>query len=396
MSIFELDRIQGEQVYLNAFRDLVQEYGQKNATDPFRFLEYWDDAGKERSVSAPEGQEAIRILTVHKAKGLQFRIVILPYCNWTLNPVNRSFLWCKPQDAPFDKLGMVPVVYSSKLRDTGFAGKFYDEFLKQFIDNLNLLYVAFTRARSGLFIFCRTGKEDALRNVSVLVRRVLRNRFIPHEEGYHSDLWPGSYDKQSDRYYFGELPEERTGTEKRWFESIPPAHVSVGLVAGRIKVAYQGRIYIDPKVRQPKRPLNKGRILHEIFSAIRTKDDIARAVTGIHLRGKISSEERHSYISEITHLMNDIQVLSWFTDDWHILTEAEVILPGGMSRRPDRIMTRDGQTVVIDYKFGEKTDTSYKKQVKAYLGLMKSMGHARVEGFIWYVMLGKVVSVNEP
>jgi hypothetical protein len=115
----------------------------------------------------------------------------------------------------------------------------------------------------------------------------------------------------------------------------------------------------------------------------------------MHLHGKISHDEREIFVTQIAHLMNDIQVLSWFTGGWHVLTEAEIILPEGISRRPDRVMIKKELAVVIDYKFGEKTDQSYNRQVRQYIGLLKQMGYTRVEGFLWYVMLGKVVEVGE-
>ncbi len=168
ISIFGLSRFAGEQVYLDAFRDLIQEYGQKNAADPGKFQDFWNETGKERSISAPAGQDAIRILTVHKAKGLEFNLVIIPYCNWDLNQMHNTILWCEPEEAPFNRLDRIPVYYSVKLKKTLFAGDYYTEYLNQYIDNLNLLYVAFTRACNGLYVFCKPGKDDKVKSVSDL------------------------------------------------------------------------------------------------------------------------------------------------------------------------------------------------------------------------------------
>ncbi len=123
ISIFNLSRFRGEQVYLDAFRDLVQEYGQKNAADPGKFQEFWNETGKERSISAPAGQDAIRILTVHKAKGLEFNVVIIPYCDWELNATRNSILWCHSDEAPFDRLDRLPVYYSSKAEENAFCSR---------------------------------------------------------------------------------------------------------------------------------------------------------------------------------------------------------------------------------------------------------------------------------
>ncbi len=121
ISIFNLSRFTGEQVYLDAFRDLVQEYGQKNAADPGKFQEFWNETGKERSISAPAGQDAIRILTVHKAKGLEFNLVIIPYCDWDLNPMHNSILWCQSNESPFDRLDRTACLLFFQIEENAFC-----------------------------------------------------------------------------------------------------------------------------------------------------------------------------------------------------------------------------------------------------------------------------------
>jgi ATP-dependent helicase/nuclease subunit A len=380
ISVFNLSRFAGEQVYLDAFRDLVQEYGQKNAADPVKFQEFWNDTGKERSISAPAGQDAIRILTVHKAKGLEYNVVIIPYCDWELNPNHNSILWCHSDEAPFNRLERLPVYYSSKLKKTLFAGDYYTEYLNQYIDNLNLLYVAFTRARDGLFVFCKPGKDEKLKNVSDLASKVLKKGILEQKDNIFS---------------YGLLTGVSAGSESVPGVKFSPSNVSVEMASKRIQVAYQGKLYIDPAVDQPKRPLSEGKILHEVFMGIRTKTDIIPAVTSMFMHGRINEEEKENYIRNINALLNDKQVLSWFNDEWNVLTEAEIILPEGVSKRPDRVMTKADQTVIIDYKFGEKEDGAHKTQVLQYMDLIKKMGYQNIEGYVWYVMLGKIVNVRD-
>jgi CRISPR/Cas system-associated exonuclease Cas4 (RecB family) len=94
-------------------------------------------------------------------------------------------------------------------------------------------------------------------------------------------------------------------------------------------------------------------------------------------------------------MLNDTRISDWFSDEWKILTEAEIILPEGISKRPDRIMSKDNQTVILDYKFGEKEDTTHKTQVTQYIGLLKKMGYPDVRGYLWYALLGRIVEVRE-
>jgi ATP-dependent exoDNAse (exonuclease V) beta subunit len=380
ISMFDLSRFAGEQVYLSAFRDLVQEYGQKNAADPGKFLDFWNETGKERSISAPAGQDAIRILTVHKAKGLEFNLVIIPYCDWDLNQMHNTILWCKPHEAPFDRLDRLPVYYSAKLKKTLFAGDYYTEYLNQYIDNLNLLYVAFTRACNGLFVFCKPGKEDKVKTVSDLASSVLKK---------------GLLEQQDKVFSFGRLAGKSLVTGSHQTERINPVSVSVEMASRRIQVAYQGKLYIDTAVNQPKRPLNEGKILHEMFMSIRTPADIIPAVTSMFLHGRINEEEKDNYVKNIGTLLNHKEVSSWFSSDWKILAEAEIILPGGVSKRPDRIMTKEDQTIILDYKFGEKEDPAHHAQLIQYTDLLRKMGYPHVQGFLWYALLEKIVKVSK-
>jgi hypothetical protein len=379
ISIFGLSRFTGEQVYLHAFRDLVHEFALKNAADPAKFLEFWKETGKERSISAPAGQDAIRILTVHKAKGLEFNVVIVPYCDWDLNPMHNSILWCKGIEIPFDKLERLPVIYTSKLKKTLFAGDYYTEYLNQYIDNLNLLYVAFTRACSGLYVFCKPGKDDNVKNVSDLASHVLKQGFLEQQDNIFSH---------------GRLPAVIRGSGTAPEDKYNPANVSVELASKRIQVAYQGKLYIDPAVNQPKRPLNEGKILHEVFMRINTAADIIPSVTSMFMHGRINEEEKANYINYITALLSDKQVFPWFNGEWKILAEAEIILPEGISKRPDRIMTKDDETIILDYKFGEKEDLAHKNQVLQYIDLLEKMGYPNVAGYLWYAQMGKIVEVR--
>lgn len=369
--IFKLDSHEGEMVYLMAFRDLVQEYLRSHSSDLVRFIEFWEETGCKRSVAAPAGQDALRIMTLHKSKGLEFRITIIPYCTWELNTFDRSFLWGTTDREPFNQLPVIPVAFTRKLAKTVFSRDYFRELHKQFVDNLNLTYVAFTRACDAMYIFCKENKNDKLGNVSALAQKIL-----------------------ADRYETGSLPPAAADIEKPGCETIKYQPSQNLTVTSRLKVAFQGTLAIDPEVNKPAKPVNEGRILHEIFNLIHKREDIRKAVSLLHLQGKISLLDQQRYVQMIENAMNDLQVSTWFAGDWKILTEAEIIVPKGEIKRPDRVMFRDGQTLIIDFKFGLKPDKVYEQQVREYAQLLKDMGYSSVEGYLWYVRLGKVIYIN--
>jgi ATP-dependent helicase/nuclease subunit A len=370
--IFKLERFSGELVYIQALRDMIIDYSGKHGGDITRFLEYWNETGQEKSVSAPAGQDAIRILTLHKSKGLEFKITIIPYCTWELNSYSGTILWCKSATRPFNKIPTLPISFTTQLQHTFFAGDYFRECYQQFIDNLNLLYVAFTRAQEALFIFCKAPGDDQLKNVSDLSGRILGKT----------------------TYISGNLLPKTSFMKRKDTEVIIHSPISIKTVSNRIRIAFQGRLLIDPSINKPSRPLNEGKILHEIFTLINGSNDINTAVNRLHLQGKITREEQDRYTGLIELALNVPQVSSWFTNDWTILNEAEIILPDGIIRRPDRVISRGNQTIVIDYKFGTKIEPAYEAQVREYAQLLQVMGYENVEACLWYVRLGRVLSFN--
>ncbi|HEX2394775.1 MAG TPA: 3'-5' exonuclease, partial [Bacteroidales bacterium] len=262
--VFDLDKYEGEMVYLMAFRDLIQEYTRNHSSNITRFIEFWDEIGSKRSVAAPAGQDALRVMTLHKSKGLEFKITIVPYCTWDLNTFDKSFLWCRSESEPFNKLPVIPITFTKKLAKTIYSEDYFRELQKQLVDNLNLMYVAFTRAREALYVFCRESKGISLGNTSSLVKKVLSNH-----------------------YESGAIPKNKNEIADKSCEIIKYRQSQKTEIATRLKIAFQGNLIIDPEKNKPARPISEGRILHEIFNRISVRDDIVRAVSQMHIQGKI-------------------------------------------------------------------------------------------------------------
>ena len=144
IKFFRLGDYSWNVAFLNTFQDYIVSFtGNKNA-DIQSFLDWWKETGKKKSVVLPGNQDAMRILTIHKSKGLEFKVVILPFLSWNLDhiPSKQPVLWVKPDTAPFNDLGIVPVKYSKELINTIFADYYKEEKYSVYLDNINLLYVA--------------------------------------------------------------------------------------------------------------------------------------------------------------------------------------------------------------------------------------------------------------
>lgn len=140
--------------YVQAFLDIALKFSSDSSSDINNFLDWWDDKGCQKSLFSPEDQDAIRLITIHKSKGLGFGVVIMPFVDWKLDNLNHNnIIWCKPDIEPFSDLGVVPISYNKNLAGTIFNEDYQEERLFTFIDNLNILYVAFTRAKHRIIAF---------------------------------------------------------------------------------------------------------------------------------------------------------------------------------------------------------------------------------------------------
>ncbi|MGM0504909.1 MAG: Dna2/Cas4 domain-containing protein, partial [Bacteroidota bacterium] len=130
------------------------------------------------------------------------------------------------------------------------------------------------------------------------------------------------------------------------------------------------------------------------FEHIQTESDIPKALERLLFEGKISHQEKEEITGHINEVFENQQIKDWFSNQWNVKTEAEIILPGGKKARPDRVIYNQEKTVVIDYKFGEQKEEKHKKQVKSYMEMLQKMGDTHVDGYLWYVDLGNVVAVQ--
>ncbi|MDR3308713.1 MAG: ATP-dependent helicase, partial [Tannerella sp.] len=196
--LYENDFPENELVFIQAFIDIVAEQGSKDFTDIAHFLDWWTEEGarKER-IKTPDTQNAIRIMSIHKSKGLGFKAVIIPFAEWKLEPRDET-LWCKPSRPPFSRMYITPVRYDKDLRNTIFAADYFHEKLLSYIDNLNVMYVAFTRAKEELIVMSPQPKTDNIAVAGLLWKGCFHNGEVDPESGVYSDPENGVYETGAD------------------------------------------------------------------------------------------------------------------------------------------------------------------------------------------------------
>jgi ATP-dependent helicase/nuclease subunit A len=171
-------------------------------------------------------------------------------------------------------------------------------------------------------------------------------------------------------------------------------HYPVNDARDHLKIAFQGKIFTESETGKITRPVSEGSLMHDIFSRIQHLNDIPDVLNKMAREGIITASEATEMIAAIQGLLGDIQVISWFSGDWKVMTETEFVLPEGIVKRPDRVLIKDDRAVVIDYKFGMVIDKAHNKQIMDYRQLLIDMGYKNTEAWLWYVMLNRVVQVE--
>jgi ATP-dependent helicase/nuclease subunit A len=389
-----LNNLTGEFPYLLGFQDAVQEFSMKERSDIRNFLEWWDEDGSERSITLPQNQEAARIMTIHKSKGLEFRIVVIPFCNWKFEPdgSKNNILWVEAGKTIRELHGHLPLKYSSRLSETFYDEEYYREKLLSFIDNLNLTYVAFTRAAEALVVFApaipQTEKAVKPDWAGKLIYSVLRD--IQSRSGDVDFKMEESLNDENEIYTLGKFP----GAEPKVPED---DEVSFNIFASspwHSKISFHkiaDNAFL-PDV-QGKSGKNTGIAIHDILSRIITKEDIDKVFKQVISEGIITAEQENEIRDSITRLWEIPVVSDWFMGTWTIKTEAPVIPAPGELNRMDRVMIRDKKAIVVDYKTGKPREKDV-GQVKEYLRILADMNYSDVEGYLLYIDEAKLVKVQ--
>lgn len=392
--VFHLTEIPDQDAYLFAFFDAVTDYLQTHSSDLAHFITYWEDVLSAKTISSGE-IDGIRIMSIHKSKGLEFHTVLIPFCDWSLEKERGidHLVWCAPQVAPYNQLDIVPVLYSSAMARSIYRQDYLNERLQLWVDNLNLLYVAFTRAGKNLFIWTQ---RDLLGTVSELLTQSLDD--LSQKLGVdHVDEKP---------FMFGTLQPSATsskqGTQGNKF--MPPSDkLVVEMKSMEPKFDFRQSNKSAEFIRQEdpmtsrEHFIDRGQVLHTLFSRLGSKAEIPAAIERLCFEGVIATvQEKEEMATTVQRVFDMPMVQDWFSDRWTLFNECAILYrkEGELQvRRPDRVMINENETVVVDFKFG-KPQKKYVKQVKEYMQLLHRMGYKGITGYLLYAESGEIERVD--
>ena len=364
--------------YVQYFLDIVLERDIRNQAGISDFLSFWDKNAEKFSIPSPEGTNAVRIMTIHKSKGLEFPVVIFPFAEEDYNRKPKDKLWLNAEEQYF---GLPKVLIDNSSAVEGFgeeAAEVYNQKKQEeLLDNINVLYVALTRAEEQLYMISNMN----LSSKGEVPKNNMCSFFINYLENN------GGFDKNKLEYEFGNatklsVAKQHVDTSK----TIPL--VSEILNPKNIKIAQREALMWGTHQQEA---IEYGNVIHEILSFVKTKNDVDLAITKSIENGLITYAQKETVFNTINEIVNHSELEICFADGNEVLNEQTIIQKEGKTIKPDRmVLTKNKEVLLLDYKTGNH-NVKYQQQLENYQTAIESMGYKVVKKALIYI--GKGIDV---
>ncbi len=403
---YELDKQVGDIAYLQALHEQIITFCSSKVADIQLFLAEWDEKGKEKALVVAGDSNTIELLTIHKAKGLEKRIVIIPDCSWALNPKAQNTIWATTTNKDWSNVGCFPVPSSLATESSAFSKEYYRELVYSHVDNINLLYVALTRASEELYILIpeaagkssKSKSEGGEKRVGELLWSVVE-RDTASQTGVVEYGAKGQKEEKTDRNTCAEC-QMQEGCRKRITKDTEPRNIVLKNYPSnpthpQLKTATQR--YFEEEATGMASQREVGILMHSILCEASDLKDIEQRISQAHINGQITTEQAEMLTAIMTREFGRDCVKEWFSGTWDYVRNEQDIICGEIvgTRRPDRVMTKGRHAVVVDYKFGAEKTNSHRRQIIRYITLLRQMGYTEIEGYLWYLTLGEIEHVED-
>ena len=364
--------IEKRNAYVQFFLDIVLEQDIKKQAGISDFLLYWDANSGKLSIPSPEGREAVRIMTIHTSKGLEFPVVIFPFAEEDYSKGPREKIWLNADE---EQVGLPKVLVDKNNNVSGYGESaaliYQQKKQEELLDDINILYVAMTRAEEQLYII----SGIVSRNKDGILPSNTASFFIKFLEEKNQ------FNEGKLEYEFGSA-EKLSETEESKDETEIIPQLTTTLNMKNIKLAQRESLMWNTK---QQKAIEYGNILHEILSFIKTKDDIDLALTKAIENGLIVSSQKEDVLKTIYEIVNHQDLSLFFSNEHKILNEKTIIQKEGSLVIPDRmVLTKLNEIYLLDYKTGTH-QTKYQLQLENYQKAIEKMGFKVTKKALVYI-----------
>ena len=416
--------------YLFAFKDICAVAISRGEKGISSFLIWWEEEGRFKNLPAAQSAQAIQVMTIHKSKGLAFRAVLVPFCQWELKGRQGGNFWVPAAGTAYQALGSMPLHYSSKLEQSAVASHYQAEVYANYMDALNAMYVATTRAIDFLYLGVPVKKRPSLTHIGDAVLMALSAfpaqgkamRLAGGQDGamqevaaVHAEQLPPDVEQSSpeaDDYtpstieYGSFVCKERrvdapdpatSGNDRSIRGSNPATSGSNPAISERSSPQRHyplsqrlSQIYEDveeravPYLENLGSSAKKGEILHRVLSVADTETRIDTELRALVLEGLLRQEELPAYKAQVLKVFHNTALKALLAGADTQFNERAIISATGKTRRPDKVLIKGKAVVLIDYKFTASREAKHKEQLHQYQLLLQEMGYAPVQAYLYY------------
>ena len=358
--------------YVQYFLDIVLERDVRNQAGISDFLIFWDISGENFSIPSPDGKNAIRIMTIHKSKGLEFPVVIMPFADEDYAKKPKDKLWLDDEE---QQIGLPKVLIDNNSGVEKFGEKALEVYTQkkqeELLDNVNVLYVALTRAEEQLYViseYLEPNKEGKYANTAAAY-------FIQYLQ------YKRMFEEGVLEYHLGEAVKlSAKNVASKPLKTIPL--VTNLFDPKKIKIA-QREALMWGTFQQGA--IEYGNVIHEILSLVKTIDDVTLAITKAIEDGLITVAQHEVVFETIHKIVTHVDLQSFFDGNYEILNEQTIIQKEGKALKPDRIVIKPNKEVyLLDYKTGQH-QAKYQLQLESYQGAIEKMGYQVTKKALIYI-----------
>ncbi|MCX2742440.1 UvrD-helicase domain-containing protein [Mangrovivirga sp. M17] len=390
--IFKIENYPGEFAYLSAFEDellnfIQRRYSLSGLGALQAICEWWDDKGGDVKIDSSGSTGAANILTVHKSKGLEFKVVVMPFMKGEFHNSSgfiKNYLWLAGKPEMPEELPYYPLEITSRMKESLYAENYALEDTLSFIDTYNMIYVAMTRAEDAMIIFSEHSnpKNGQIKKIEQLFTAFFED---------NSDSLPGKYDSELMIYEQGEWAEVKKDFRKSKSTTLKPLPVSEWNNKLNIR---QSRDLIFEKNEEKLEKINLGITAHNFLARLQNLDDLDKQLLEFSRETGVNNDQKQRIKEMVENALSDIQVRSWFESGKKVISERALLLPDGTQVRPDKLLFDDerNEVEIIDFKTGEEKKKD-ENQVKEYARFLNQAGYTVSKVALCYI--GESVKIKE-
>lgn len=357
--------------YISLLLDKAMEYCKKFPEKTVHsFIEWIEKKGANLSLELPENQDAIRIMTVHKSKGLEFPAVIFPYANGSVKVDQK--IWVDPSPFGVD-LPTATINCNENLTQTRFENEFESEKAKTWLDTFNIYYVAMTRAERALYIIADVGERETRNNMRKLYQPILQEL--------------AGFDEETESFVTGELlaPDYPTDNETVIDSSFEIDKIYTDNWLSTLKIA---QVNIEDSESS-----NFGNLLHKTMRKINHSDEWPQIKKELETSLPIEPELRDKLIEKLDQLFDSNDFVQLFNSPGKRYKERELTNNQSQNLRPDCVIVDTEKAIVIDYKTGSEEE-KHKLQIIEYRDAIESIENKPTEAYLIYTENVQIVKVS--